>query len=322
MRNLKKFLALMLAMVMAMSLMITANATSTAESFADGSGITPEFAEAVDVLSGMRVFSGDNGNFKPAANITRAEMAAVLYRLVSGDVTDAQAGLYANYAPFKDVTADKWYAGYVGYCWNAGLIKGRDSANTVFDPTGNVTGYEALAMLLRAIGYDKNNEFTGPNWQVNVSSQSRDLGILRDVNTTQYGGTLHLAARRDVIASLTFNAAARVPTVTFNGTTYNPYVGVPVTGGLRAHRDLLPRYGLQQVCGRARHRRRRHHQRGAPVQPHSGLEVLRPDPGHRHRRGQPGHRRVRHPHELLPECQPQQLSRHGRVCLRPGGQWL
>ena len=230
MRNLKKFLALMLAMVMAMSLMITANATSTAESFADGSGITPEFAEAVDVLSGMRVFSGDNGNFKPASNITRAEMAAVLYRLVSGDVTDAQAGLYANYAPFKDVTADKWYAGYVGYCWNAGLIKGRDAANTIFDPTGNVTGYEALTMLLRAIGYDKNNEFTGPNWQVNVSSQSRDLGILRDVNTTQYGGTLHLAARRDVIASLTFNAAARVPTVTFNGTTYNPYVGVPVTG--------------------------------------------------------------------------------------------
>ena len=230
MRNLKKFLALMLAMVMAMSLMITANATSTAEDFADGAGITPEFAEAVDVLSGMRVFSGDNGNFKPAANITRAEMAAVLYRLVSGDVTDAKAGLYANYAPFKDVTADKWYAGYVGYCWNAGLIKGRDAANTIFDPTGNVTGYEALTMLLRAIGYDKNNEFTGPNWQVNVSSQSRDLGILRDVNTTQYGGTLHLAARRDVIASLTFNAAARVPTVTFNGTTYNPYVGVPVTG--------------------------------------------------------------------------------------------
>ena len=232
MRNLKKFLALMLAMVMAMSLMITANATSTAESFADGSGITPEFAEAVDVLSGMRVFSGDNGNFKPASNITRAEMAAVLYRLVSGDVTDSKEGLYANYAPFKDVTADKWYAGYVGYCWNAGLIKGRDAANTIFDPTGNVTGYEALTMLLRAIGYDKNNEFTGPNWQVNVSSQGRNEGILVDILTSQYGGTLHLAARRDVIASMVFRTAAYVPTVTYSPAMgYNKYVGVPVTGG-------------------------------------------------------------------------------------------
>ncbi len=230
MRNLKKFLALMLAMIMAMSLMITANATSTAEDFADSTGITPEFAEAVDVLSGMRVFSGDNGNFKPAANITRAEMAAVIYRLVSGDVTDAKAGLYSNYSPFKDVTADKWYAGYVGYCWNMGLVKGRDPANTVFDPTGNVTGYEALTMLLRAVGYGKNGEFVGSTWQTNVSTQAQQLGILRDVNTTQYGGTLHLAARRDVIASLTFNVAARVPTVTFNGSSYNPYVGVPVTG--------------------------------------------------------------------------------------------
>ena len=254
MRNLKKFLALMLAMVMAMSMMITANATSTAEDFADGAGITPEFAEAVDVLSGMRVFSGDNGNFKPAANITRAEMAAVIYRLVSGDVTDAKAGLYANYAPFKDVTADKWYAGYVGYCWNAGLIKGRDAANTIFDPTGNVTGYEALTMLLRAIGYDKNNEFTGPNWQVNVSSQSRDLGILRDVNTTQYGGTLHLAARRDVIASMTFRTAAYVPTVTYSAAMgYNPYVGVPVTGatGTAEHNPTLgwKAFGLTNDTG-------------------------------------------------------------------------
>ncbi len=230
MRNLKKFLALMLAMIMAMSLMITANATSTAEDFADSTGITPEFAEAVDVLSGMRVFSGDNGNFKPAANITRAEMAAVIYRLVSGDVTDAKAGLYSNYSPFKDVTADKWYAGYVGYCWNMGLIKGRD-ANT-FDPTGNVTGYEALAMLLRAVGYDKNGEFTGPTWQTNVSTQGQQLGILRDIATTQYGGTLHLPARRDVIASMTFRTAAYVPTVTYSPAMgYNQYVGLPVTGG-------------------------------------------------------------------------------------------
>ena len=230
MRNLKKFLALMLAMIMAMSLMLTANATSTAEDFADGSGITPEFAEAVDVLSGMKVFSGDNGNFKPAANITRAEMAAVIYRLVSGDVTDSKAGLYSNYAPFKDVTSDKWYAGYVGYCWNAGLIKGRDA--DTFDPTGNVTGYEALAMLLRAVGYDKQGEFTGSTWQVNVASLSRDLGILDDIYTTHYSGSLHGAARRDVIASMVFRTAAYVPTVTWSAAMgYNKYIGVPITGG-------------------------------------------------------------------------------------------
>ena len=82
MRNLKKFLALVLAMMMAFSLMVTANATTTGTQYGDADGVTEAFEEAVDVLTGMGVYSGDNGNFKPAANITRAEVAAVLQRYV------------------------------------------------------------------------------------------------------------------------------------------------------------------------------------------------------------------------------------------------
>ena len=42
---------------------------------------------------------------------------------------------------------------------NAALVKGYPDGN--FKPSGNVTGYEVLAMILRAVGYDQNGEFTG-----------------------------------------------------------------------------------------------------------------------------------------------------------------
>ena len=101
MRNLKKFLALVLAMMMAMSLMITANAANEADNatskYPDGDSVTPAFAEAVDVLSGMGVFKGrDTGDFAPADTITRAETAAIIYRLMTADVNDTQTVSYTH----------------------------------------------------------------------------------------------------------------------------------------------------------------------------------------------------------------------------------
>ncbi len=245
MRNLKKFLALVLAMVMAFSLMLTANATTTGTQYSDVAGVTPAFEEAVDVLTGMKVFQGDAEapTFRPGSSITRAEVAAIIYRLVTGDVTDSQAGLYTTQHPFTDVAPNAWYAGYVGYLHNAKIIKG--TTTTTFNPRENVTGYEALAMILRAVGYDKNDEFTGPTWRIEVNSTSKTLGILKDVDTTIYGGTLHLAARRDVVASLLFNTAAYVPMVQYTlafgyqntgmeggvvGSKLNPTLGYKIFG--------------------------------------------------------------------------------------------
>lgn len=220
MRNLKKFLALVLAMMMAMSLMITANAANEADNatktYPDGDSVTEAFVEAVDVLSGMKVFKGrDTGNFDAGATITRAETAAIIYRLMTADVDDVQADLFRNVThPFTDVHPTDWYAGYIGFLWNAGIIKGQSA--TKFNPYGQVTGYEALAMILRAVGYDQNHEFEGSNWVVNVASIAQRKGILKDVESANYGGPyLYSAARRDVVASLLFRTAAFVPQVIY-----------------------------------------------------------------------------------------------------------
>ena len=213
MRNLKKFLALILAMVMAFSMMMTANAAHVGTQYSDEADVTPAFSEAVEVLTGMGVFQGDNNSFRPASNITRAEVAAIIYRLATGDTGTSKMDLYTTRHPFTDVRADAWYAGYVGYLYNAKIIKG--ATTTTFNPAGNVTGYEVLAMILRAVGYDKNDEFTGGTWRVEVGSTATKLGILRDIDSTHYGDTLNLASRRDVVASMLFRTAAYVPMVQY-----------------------------------------------------------------------------------------------------------
>ena len=40
-----------------------------------------------------------------------------------------------------------------------------------------VTGYEVLAMILRAVGYDKNNEFSGADWALHVAQTAQQLGV-------------------------------------------------------------------------------------------------------------------------------------------------
>ena len=195
MRNLKKILALVLALVMSFSLLATANA------FTDDKDIDATYDEAVTVLSNLKVFQGyENGSFQPKGDITRAEVAAIIYRIVTGDVNDAQVKIYSDYKKFDDVNSGSWYAGYVNFCANAEYVKGRDAKT--FDPNGKVTGYEALAMILRAVGYDKNGEFTGSGWQVQTAAVGKKLGITDKVSAGTLGGT----ATREVVAEILFRS--------------------------------------------------------------------------------------------------------------------
>ncbi len=223
MRNLKKFLALVLAMMMTLSLMVTVNAK---ESYPDLDKADEAFVEAIDVLSGVGVIRGDEtGNYNPGNNITRAEAAAIMYRVVTGDVKDDNAGLHVGVDNFTDVKGTEWFAGYVGYCVDHGIIKGRTDGR--FDPSSNVTGYEMLAMLLRAIGYGQKGEFTGKGWEIPVGSRATTLGILDNVKTTSYGGNLRTAARRDVVADLVFQAMIGPATVTMSSLgDYNEYTSL------------------------------------------------------------------------------------------------
>ena len=228
MRNLKKILALALALVMSLSLMATANA------FTDDDSINDTYETAVTVLSGLKVFQGyDDGSFLPQGAITRAEVAAIIYRIVTGDVADTQVGIYADYNKFDDVASTSWYAGYVNFCANAEYIKGYDART--FGPNDPVTGYQALAMILRALGYDKNGEFTGTNWQVQTAAVGENRGITKNITA----GTLGVPATREVVAEILFRAIL-VPTV-----NYTPAFGYTIGDTSLGYKT----FGLEDITG-------------------------------------------------------------------------
>ncbi len=210
MRNLKKFLALVLAMMMTLSLMVTVNAApATPNDFTDKDEITAEYKEAVNVLSALGIVKGDERGFRPSATINRAEVATMIYRIAT-NVKDSQADIYKDYGHFTDVDSSFWAAGYINYCANAELIKGRGGDK--FDPKSDITGYELLAMLLRLLGYDQKGEFTGKGWETRTASFGQEVGITKGITE----GTLSQPVTREVVAKMMFETIL-ADKVVYNG---------------------------------------------------------------------------------------------------------
>lgn len=142
MRNLKKVLALVIAFSMMLSVVAFAGYNDV--------DADADYAGAVELLSALEIFQGDeNGNFNPDNTITRAEMAAIIIR-AKGLESAANASKGATM--FPDVAADHWASGYVNLASQNGIITGTDEG--LFDPNGTLTYEAAVAMIVRALGFE------------------------------------------------------------------------------------------------------------------------------------------------------------------------
>lgn len=83
-----------------------------------------------------------DGTVKPAGSITRAEVAAILFRLMDAD---SRSLYYSTASGFRDVDSTKWYNTYVATLNNAGVIT--DSRTGYFRPNDAITRAELAAML-------------------------------------------------------------------------------------------------------------------------------------------------------------------------------
>ena len=189
----KRTLALVLALVMAIGLM----AFPVSADFTDDADI--KYTEAVDVMSAIGVIDGfEDGSFDPDGYLTREQAAKVVAYLMLG-AEDADA-LTASSAPFDDVAANRWSAGYIAYCVNEGIINGR--SDTTFDPTGNVTGYEFAKLMLGCLGYDGAIEkYTGATWNINVAKTALTVGLF----SGNRGANYNVPLTREEAALYAFN---------------------------------------------------------------------------------------------------------------------
>ena len=133
MKTLKRSLALILVVVMALG--VFAVSASAAE-LVDMDKVN--YTEAVAVINGMGIITGDeNGVFDPQGEISRAGAAKLIAYITLGKTL--ADSLSTNVAPFPDVPAGEWYAGYVNYCAGQGFINGDENGN--FNPDDSISGY-------------------------------------------------------------------------------------------------------------------------------------------------------------------------------------
>ena len=128
--------------------------TAAEKHFGDISG-SEWFADYVGLLYKKGFVKGDeNGNFRPADAISRAEFAVMTFRL---------AGLDENAAAcsFADASPEDWFAPYVGALTADGIVSGTDDGR--FLPRESIKRRDAAVMLCRALGLQaaENGSFDG-----------------------------------------------------------------------------------------------------------------------------------------------------------------
>jgi hypothetical protein len=214
MKLLKRNLAFVLTLAMVLGLMVSASALDIKD-YSDYNEIT--YLEAIDLLTSLGILEGTDGKFNPQDVLTREQGAKIIAYLMLGK--DGAEALSTSVAPFKDVASGRWSAGYIAYCVSQGIIGGYGNGN--FGPTDTLTGNQFAKMLLVALGYGVNGEFTGPNWSIEVAKYALTEGIF-DGNL---GANFDAGTKREEAALYAFNALTDVMTVSYSETFGTYYSG-------------------------------------------------------------------------------------------------
>ena len=104
-----------------------------------------------DYVTGQPTEDESRWPVKPQANITRAEVATIFFRLLTDEARD-QFWMTTN--NFPDVAPDAWYNNAISTMVNAGIIQGYEDGT--FRPNNNITRAEfaAIASRFMSSGYD------------------------------------------------------------------------------------------------------------------------------------------------------------------------
>jgi hypothetical protein len=174
MKHLSRVLSLALVIALSLGLVVTAGAKNVGD-YPDSDAITPAYVEAVDVLTALGVFQGDdNGSLNPQGTFTRAQAAKIVAYISIG--TTAADRLSARPSSFTDVATSHWANPFIEYAVEKGIINGVGGGR--FNPEGPVTGAQLAKMLLVALGRGAKDEYVGASWEINAIVDGQSYGIL------------------------------------------------------------------------------------------------------------------------------------------------
>lgn len=189
MKSISKLLAILVAMSMLFS------TCAIAAEFPDVPE-TESAYEAINVLSDFGIVNGyPDGTYQPDKNVTRAEMTALLMRMLNLSIS----GVTVTDTGFVDVAPDFWAAYDIKTAASQKIINGYGDGK--FGPNDPVTYEQAVKMIVAMLGYEMRAASNGgwPNGYLKVARD--DLKMLAKTEMTQ-----NQPAPRKIIAQLLFNA--------------------------------------------------------------------------------------------------------------------
>ena len=137
----RKILSLILVFAMTVSL-LTVGTGAVEPTYGDTAGHWAE--SSIERWSGHGIIQGSNGLFDPNGQLTCAQLATILAKLLKLPA--------AKDAGFTDNTADAWYYDAINRCAAAGILNGNGDGTVT--PDAPITRERAMVMLARALGIE------------------------------------------------------------------------------------------------------------------------------------------------------------------------
>ncbi len=175
----KKVLSLVLVLALVLgsfSMAFAAETKTVGTNMSDVAGNANE--GAIVVANDLGIVTGYNdGTFKPANAVTRAEFAAMMTRALAIPET-ALKGFKTS--SFKDVASDHWAVAYLGYCNSKGIMTGYEDGTA--RPNQTITVNEAITMICRSLGYTAQAKELVGSWPANYIALAQNLKLYKDLN--------------------------------------------------------------------------------------------------------------------------------------------
>jgi len=154
--------------------------------FTDVSGLPVSYQEAIQFVWQNDVMTGVSATrFDPQGNFTRAQVAAVLFRIHTGRQANNNDSRNNN---FNDVQSNQWHAAYVTWANRSGIVLG--TSPTTFNPEGRITRQELTTMLLRFANFAGYPTSVSGNFNLNQFSDRNQIAswALESLRWAVYNG--------------------------------------------------------------------------------------------------------------------------------------
>lgn len=169
MRTIKKVTVAVLFIVLTLN-MVSASALQAFPKDVEG---TP-YENVAKKLIALKIFNYSEDGFHPDREITRADFIAVALRLCGYD-DEFFSGKEVTKSYFVDVRTDMWYAPYVEYAVELGLING---SNGYFEPDSSITYDQAAKIVVSLLGYSYFAESKG-GFPFGYNSMASQIGLFK-----------------------------------------------------------------------------------------------------------------------------------------------